>query len=78
MIGDLLVKTWLLFVVLGCDRDMYIFMQLIVTFTLRQKKASCDAMIFSYHYANMSVQYIAIFHECKNDNFPIIIFLIFF
>ena len=32
------------------------------------------------HYANMSVQYTAIFHGCKNDNFQMffsIIFLIF-
>ena len=29
------------------------------------------------HYANMSVQYTAIFHGCKNDNFQMI-FLIFF
>ena len=31
------------------------------------------------HYANMSVQYIAIFHGCKNDNFQmkILIFFLF-
>ena len=29
------------------------------------------------HYANMSVQYIAIFHGCKNDNFHMKIFDIF-
>ena len=30
-----------------------------------------------YHYANMSVQYTAIFHGCKNDNFHMIFFLYF-
>ena len=30
-----------------------------------------------YHYANMSVQYTAIFHDCKNDNFQMKIFDIF-
>ena len=30
-----------------------------------------------YHYANMSVQYSAIFHGCKNDNFQMKIFDIF-
>ena len=30
------------------------------------------------HYANMSVQYTAIFHGCKNDNFQMKFFLIFF
>ena len=29
------------------------------------------------HYANMSVQYTAIFHSCKNDNFQMKIFDIF-
>ena len=29
------------------------------------------------HYANMSVQYTAIFHGCKNDNFQMKIFDIF-
>ena len=29
------------------------------------------------HYANMSVQYSAIFHGCKNDNFQMKIFDIF-
>ena len=29
------------------------------------------------HYANISVQYIAIFHGCKNDNFQMKIFDIF-
>ena len=29
------------------------------------------------HYANMSVQYTAIFHGCKNDNFQMIFFLFF-
>ena len=36
--------------------------------------------IFSNHYANMPMQYIAIFHGCKNDNFQMKncdIFLIF-
>ena len=28
----------------------------------------------SKHYANMSVQYTAIFHGCKNDNFQMKIF----
>ena len=31
----------------------------------------------SEHYANMSVQYTAIFHGCKNDNFQMKIFDIF-
>ena len=30
------------------------------------------------HYANMSVQYTAIFHDCKNDNFQMKNILIFF
>ena len=30
------------------------------------------------HYANMPVQYTAIFHGCINDNFQIIFFLNFF
>ena len=30
-----------------------------------------------FHYANMSVQYTAIFHGCKNDNFQMKIFDIF-
>ena len=30
-----------------------------------------------YHYANMSVQYTAIFHGCKNDNFHMKFFDIF-
>ena len=30
-----------------------------------------------HHYANMSVQYTAIFHCCKNDNFLMIFFYIF-
>ena len=30
-----------------------------------------------FHYANMSVQYSAIFHGCKNDNFQMKIFDIF-
>ena len=29
------------------------------------------------HYANMSAQYTAIFHSCKNDNFQMEIFDIF-
>ena len=36
--------------------------------------------LLSIHYANMSVQYTAIFHGCKNDNFQMKIcdiFLIF-
>ena len=33
---------------------------------------------FFYHYANMSVQYTAIFHGCKNDNFQMKSFDIFF
>ena len=32
---------------------------------------------FSLHYANMSVQYTAIFHGCKNDNFQMKFFDIF-
>ena len=32
---------------------------------------------FKFHYANMSVQYTAIFHGCKNDNFQMKIFDIF-
>ena len=32
---------------------------------------------FLIHYANMSVQYTAIFHGCKNDNFQMKIFDIF-
>ena len=31
----------------------------------------------SIHYANMSVQYTAIFHGCKNDNFQMNFFYIF-
>ena len=31
----------------------------------------------SWHYANMSVQYSAIFHGCENDNFHVKIFDIF-
>ena len=33
--------------------------------------------ILALHYANMSVQYTAIFHGCKNDNFQMKIFGIF-
>ena len=33
--------------------------------------------LLSLHYANMSVQYTAIFHGCKNDNFQMKIFDIF-
>ena len=33
--------------------------------------------IFYIHYANMSVQYTAIIHGCKNDNFQMKIFDIF-
>ena len=35
--------------------------------------------VFDDHYANMSVQYTAIFHGCKNDNFrmKILIFFLF-
>ena len=29
------------------------------------------------HYANMSVQYTALFHDCKNDNFQMIFFIFF-
>ena len=29
------------------------------------------------HYANMSVQYTAIFHGCKTDNFQMIFFIFF-
>ena len=32
---------------------------------------------YDMHYANMSVQYTAIFHGCKNDNFQMKIFDIF-
>ena len=32
---------------------------------------------YTYHYANMSVQYTAIFHGCKNDNFQMKFFDIF-
>ena len=35
------------------------------------------AVTSSDHYANMSVQYTAIFHSCKNDNFQTKIFDIF-
>ena len=31
-----------------------------------------------YHYANVFVQYTAIFHGCKNDNFQIFFFYIIF
>ena len=37
----------------------------------------CVKMVLVYHYANMSVQYTAIFHGCKNDNFQMKIFDIF-
>ena len=34
---------------------------------------------YNLHYANMSVQYTAIFHGCKNDNFQmkILVFFLF-
>ena len=39
----------------------------------------CDhsSQCATWHYANMSVQYTAIFHGCKNDNFQMILFDIF-
>ena len=43
-------------------------------------KENYNALVVSTHYANMSVQYTAIFHGCKNDNFQMKnfdIFLIF-
>ena len=33
--------------------------------------------VHGLHYANMSVQYTAIFHNCKNDNFQMKFFDIF-
>ena len=36
-----------------------------------------NAVSWSLYYANMSVQYTAIFHGCKNDNFQMKIFDIF-
>ena len=35
------------------------------------------ATVTDSHYANMSVQYTAIFHCCKNDNFQMKIFDVF-
>ena len=39
----------------------------------------CAVLIFLclYHYANMSIQYSAIFHGCKNGNFQVTKFYIF-
>ena len=42
--------------------------------------SSADSMVRNFkttHYANMSVQYTAIFHGCKNNNFQMKIFDIF-
>ena len=41
-----------------------------------EKSKSLDTLNFG-HYANMSVQYTAIIHGCKNDNFQMKIFDIF-
>ena len=38
---------------------------------------SHSTLFISNHYTNMSVQYTAIFHGCKNDNFQMKIFDIF-
>ena len=38
----------------------------------------CLSRSHENHYANMSVQYTAIFHGCKNDNFQLIFFFYFF
>ena len=35
-----------------------------------------DRIMSCRHYANISVQYTAIFHGCKNDNFQMIFFYI--
>ena len=45
-----------------------IFLTLTHSYQLRTK---CDRLVTksSQHYANMSVQYTAIFHGCKNGNF---------
>ena len=37
----------------------------------------CVCYNLPHHYANMSVQYTAIFHSCKNDNFKMKFFDIF-
>ena len=37
-----------------------------------------DVYVVGIHYANMSVQYTAIFHGCNNDNFQLKIFYISF
>ena len=41
------------------------------------QKHSYEQGKYYSHYANMSVQYTAIFHGCKNDNFQMIFFYIF-
>ena len=45
--------------------------------TLKKNQKKSHVVSLCPHYANMSVQYTAIFHGCKNDNFQIKIFDIF-
>ena len=44
---------------------------------LRGDAVSLNVNMLGQHYANMSVQFTAIFHGCKNDNFQMKIFDIF-
>ena len=59
--------------------DPQSYLQLLQWFKARQKGLFVFRSV-GRHYANMSVQYTAIFHGCKNDNFQmknVDIFLIF-
>ena len=44
---------------------------------VKQSDHSATCTLCSFHYANMSVQYTAIFNGCKNDNFQMKFFDIF-
>ena len=45
--------------------------------SLVESKSAWYGFTLPSHYANMSVQYTAIFHGCKNDNFQMKMFDIF-
>ena len=55
-------------------RSLLTIPQCLVSF---QKAFNIKLVLVSTHYANMSVQYTAIFHGCKNFNFQMKIFDIF-
>ena len=41
----------------------------VIIFTSERNAGLVNGISVTVHYANMSVQYTAIFHGCKNDNF---------